>query len=700
MSSRFLAGIPIMANEEGSKVEGKVLQFVPFSSSLDPGFWHELGKRKLEQYQLSEEPVNIHGYYSNTRVIQTPFLSLDYCAFSEQPQLSNVDFFAPGLLRNTNTIASFVSVDKKQLLESMGSKIWDAINSGSALKDPSILNHFLLLTFADLKKYNFHYWFTFPALTPDNPTTYKKMTPIEKIYDTSMLTSLQEAFDEFQKSIDPANRGYFLVMKTGKGFSIKPLSAYEDVISSPNGNPSLTIGFCDPSTLDSNPGWPLRNLLMLMSQVLGDTSQEINVLCYRDYTRDGQRHIGHTLLIEGVVLPGRRDSSSMPKVIGWERNEAGKLAPRFVNLSSNMDPARLAESAVDLNLKLMRWRILPSLELDSIRNTKCLLLGAGTLGCNVARGLLAWGVRTITLVDNSRVSYSNPVRQSLYTFTDCKDGGVKKAESAAHTLKSIFPGVSAQGVELHIPMPGHSIGSDPKAIDEVQNAVNKLEEMIKEHDVVFLLMDTRESRWLPTLLCAVYSKLCINAALGFDTFMVMRHGLLVSSDSQSNDGSSCLPGSRLGCYFCNDVVAPTDSTRDRTLDQQCTVSRPGLSMIASALAVELMSSVIQHPDGGLAPADSNVDQEESDTGSALGLVPHQIRGFLSRFQNVLPASERFDKCTACSDVVMEEYKRNGFDFLCKVFNTSNYLEDLTGLSQLYADTLDDHVWELSDDENV
>lgn len=82
------------------------------------------------------------------------------------------------------------------------------------------------------------------------------------------------------------------------------------------------------------------------------------------------------------------DSKKEPFCTGWEKNENNKLLPRKVNLSHAMEPKTLAENASDLNLKLMKWRLLPSLNLEKIAKQKCLLLGSGTLGCNIARALL------------------------------------------------------------------------------------------------------------------------------------------------------------------------------------------------------------------------------------------------------------------------------------------------------------------------
>ena len=66
----------------------------------------------------------------------------------------------------------------------------------------------------------------------------------------------------------------------------------------------------------------------------------------------------------------------------------------------------------------MKWRLQPNIDLEKLQKLKVLLLGSGTLGCNVSRVLIGWGVRTITFVDSGTVSYSNPVRQSLFTFED------------------------------------------------------------------------------------------------------------------------------------------------------------------------------------------------------------------------------------------------------------------------------------------
>lgn len=170
------------------------------------------------------------------------------------------------------------------------------------------------------------------------------------------------------------------------------------------------------------------------------------MLSFRDQYQSGNRKIDNSLVYE-IELPAVSAADvneERVNTVGWERNEKNQLHPRVVNMSDSMNSEKLAESAVNLNLKLMKWRVMPDIDLNVIKNYKCLLLGAGTLGCNVARCLMAWGVETITFVDNSKVSFSNPVRQTLFQFQDSISSEFKdnyKATKAAENLKLIYPGV-------------------------------------------------------------------------------------------------------------------------------------------------------------------------------------------------------------------------------------------------------------------
>lgn len=151
---------------------------------------------------------------------------------------------------------------------------------------------------------------------------------------------------------------------------------------------TIWIGFSDPSSLPSNPGWPLRNILALIHYHRKELLPGLPIVCWRDITRDGQRRVSHSLLLKIKDYSCDDEVTEPPKCLGWEKNDRGKMGPRLVNLGATMDPERLAETAVDLNLKLMKWRLLPELNLDVTQQTKCLLLGAGTLGCYVARTLM------------------------------------------------------------------------------------------------------------------------------------------------------------------------------------------------------------------------------------------------------------------------------------------------------------------------
>ncbi|KAH3669391.1 hypothetical protein OGAPHI_001512 [Ogataea philodendri] len=606
------------------------LKYLNTQSFVDSSFFVKLSQLKLDVLKLDQSSKSIYGYYNYKSLSpgQTPAINLNDTSFGSlrdfESQLpANSVFVSNGSIFNVNTLEEFKTQNKLEFLVKAGTRLLSQIKDHSVLDQPELLSQFSILSFADLKKYKFYYWFAFPTLHSD----------WEVVQQDLIRGDLPQ--DQFSVVVDDK---YF------------PLSKLKELpVSTP-----IKVAFVDTSAVQNTYSYALRNFLTMLA-ILGYDNVTVQI-----HRANASSFCQMTLRLLAKV--------ETPKISGWERTSQGKLGPKLADLGSLIDPTQLADQAIDLNLKLMKWRIVPNLDLDLIKSTKCLLLGSGTLGSYIGRALLAWGVRKITFVDNGKVSFSNPVRQPLYSFEDCVDGGRPKAEAAASAMKQIFPLVDAQGFSLEVPMAGHPVTNETKQKQDF----DKLYDLIKQHDVIFLLMDSRETRWLPTVIGNVENKIVINAALGFESYLVMRHGCVNPAEPLESQQES-----RLGCYFCNDVYAPSDSTTDRTLDQMCTVTRPGVALMASSLAVELLVSILQHPDRQYAAHSA----DESCT--ILGSLPHQLRGFLHNFEMLKLHAKNFKYCSACSIAVVEEFKKNNWEFVKQALQDSKYLEKLTGLSDVH-----------------
>jgi ubiquitin-like modifier-activating enzyme ATG7 len=64
-----------------------------------------------------------------------------------------------GTLLNCNTQEGFTKLDRKGVIQKCLDNLREDIESGAAERNPERLNRFVLITFADLKKYKFLYWF-------------------------------------------------------------------------------------------------------------------------------------------------------------------------------------------------------------------------------------------------------------------------------------------------------------------------------------------------------------------------------------------------------------------------------------------------------------------------------------------------------------------------------------------------------------
>ncbi|CDJ70328.1 thiF family domain-containing protein, putative [Eimeria necatrix] len=272
----------------------------------------------------------------------------------------------------------------------------------------------------------------------------------------------------------------------------------------------------------------------------------------------------------------------------------------------------------------------------------------------------------------------------------CQGGlGRLKAEAARDGILAVRPSMECNAVVLDVPMPGH-----PRFLlgDLLEKGTATLERLIDSHNVVLLLTDSRESRWLPSLIVAERQNryaagllrgslgppLAVTVALGFDSMLVMRHGF---------------GGNKLGCYFCHAVNGPADSISHRTLDEQCTVTRPGVGALACSVAVELLAALTQHPQGFAAPhtetdplaggsaaAAAGLQRQKQGGFSCLGATPHMIRANFADFSLMKEHQPQCPTCSCCSPGIVSAYRSQGLSFLREATSCASRLEEYSGLA--------------------
>jgi ubiquitin-like modifier-activating enzyme ATG7 len=87
------------------------------------------------------------------------------------------------------------------------------------------------------------------------------------------------------------------------------------------------------------------------------------------------------------------------------------------------------------------------------------------------------------------------------------------------------------------------------------------------------------------------------------------------------------------------------------------------------MGVELAVGLLHHPERQHAQPPSQEQGKNTtvaESGGIMGALPHQVRGFLATFHNVVAVGHAFDRCTGCSSSVLNAYRTQGYAFLRKV----------------------------------
>ena len=383
-----------------------MLKFATFTSDIELPFYTSLASHKINHDKLDDSARRLLGLYE-IRSNDSPETS---CRLQVHGNALTNDAVpagfcrAEGMIKNVNTIEDYRSLDKGAILSQAARTIWDAINDGTIYSCPSLLASFTAICFADLKKYKFTYLFAFPALHSDPPSrlipslgSHLDLNENSRGEEDMIIrmtgeetAALVDSVQTWRYRVDARQHGFFLAKKrrvnsfpehTGNAEAMEDGTGVDDEANrrpttpgTPGGRLGFTwivgslvdyehgffedvlgedrfVGFMDPSTYPTYPGWMLRNLLVLIHRRW--RLDKVQILCYRDIQarRDEAKSIIFPLVLEASDASTTSTQNSlcsdiMPKVTGWERNSAGKVMSRIANLGEYMDPQRYFSKSV------------------------------------------------------------------------------------------------------------------------------------------------------------------------------------------------------------------------------------------------------------------------------------------------------------------------------------------------------------------
>ena len=292
-----------------------LLKFQPFASKFNPTFWHELADLKVNKYGLDDSAVAVTAFCDLASTV--PLLNLDCDSFRVDRSAGARERLFHGKLFNFNTKEDF-KAKVKPVFEEQGRQLWHRINAG--VDRSSQLCEFLLFTFADLKTFEFTFWLCVPAFIADVPITIaSSQGQSECDLNAALIGDIRSYFSLNSDEL-------FCVLKSNPSNCRRIKDWNEgDILCMLD----LCGGYADASVIS----WAARNVLAMFRRRF--TQSGIRVILFRDWHPDSKDECRSVMM---DINLGDFAADGVPKLVGFEKNSSGKLAPDVANLEHSMNP--------------------------------------------------------------------------------------------------------------------------------------------------------------------------------------------------------------------------------------------------------------------------------------------------------------------------------------------------------------------------